>query len=357
MPEQDVFILEYDSGNKVEIVTRSSVCDYALFRVTKDVFSVKCGYRKLIDTKWYLEYYKTYGEDEWVRLQRKPSLISLDVSQTEDGFIIKKVTPYYATKSRSGSAGNLIETFHVTKDRVKSSLEFDTPYKNRKWRVIWKTTPNIEVLEDKSNYLLLDKQLNIFFDDALFASRQDNYAYYQEQYGNFKIDPLIQFGNLSATGTQGSFRYGFCDSDCNNLGNVSFESDSGSLSTEYHSGWIESPNLRIPDNVTIICEDNIGAGYCELSLRQGTEIIPVNDSSTIVRCLFNQSISCFGDTTGSGSGYTFLPGGIQDFDGVYVEGTDTFFLGINTSNPSQDRGGNYTLNVSEGYLDMMVTFK
>ena len=91
MPEQDVFILEYDSGNKVEIVTRSSVCPYALFRITKDVFSAKCGYRKLLDAKWYLEYYKTYGTDEWVRLQRKPSLISLDVSQTENGFIVKKV--------------------------------------------------------------------------------------------------------------------------------------------------------------------------------------------------------------------------------------------------------------------------
>ncbi len=197
MPEQDVFILEYDSGNKIEIVTKSSVCDYALFRVTKDKFSAKCGYRKLLDTQWYLEYYKTYGTDEWVRLNRKPSLISLDVTKTENGFLIKKVTPYYATKSRSGTAGNLIETFDVTKDRVKSSLEFETPYKNRVWRVIWKTTPNIEVLEDKANYLLLEKQLNIFFDDALFASRQDNYAYYQEQSGNFKIDHLIQFGNLT----------------------------------------------------------------------------------------------------------------------------------------------------------------
>ncbi|KKK63785.1 hypothetical protein LCGC14_2990790, partial [marine sediment metagenome] len=305
MPEQDVFILEYDSGNKIEIVTKSSVCDYALFRVTKDKFSAKCGYRKLLDTQWYLEYYKTYGTDEWVRLNRKPSLISLDVSKTENGFLIKKVTPYYATKSRSGSAGNLIETFDVTKDRVKSSLEFETKYTNRKWRVIWKTTPNIEVIEDKANYLLLEKQLNIFFDDALFASRQDNYAYYQEQSGSFKIDPLIQFGNLTESGTMGTFKYGYCDAECNDLGNVSFKSTSGASSSEYHSGWIESPDLRIPDNMTFLCEDNIGAGYCELSLRQGTEIIPENDSRSPTFCLFNQSLNCFGTETALSSGTTF----------------------------------------------------
>lgn len=357
MPEQDVFILEYDSGDKVEIVTKSSVCDYALFRITKDEFTAKCGWRKLLDAKWYLEYYKTYGTDEWVRLQRKPSLISLEVSKIPDGFIVKKTTPYYATKSRSGTAGNLIETFHITQDRVKSFLEFDTEYTNRKWRVMWKTTPNVEVLQDNPKSLVLDKNLNIFFDDKLFTSRADNYAYYKEQKGSFKIDPLIIFGNLSATSTMGSFRYGFCDPECDNLGNVSFESDSSAFSSTYHSGWIWSDDLRTPDNMTFLCEDNLGAGYCELNLRNGTEIIPANDSATIVRCLFNKSISCFGDTTGTGSGYTYLPGGIHDFDGVYVEGTDTFYLGINTSDPSQERGSNYTINVSEGYLDMMVTFK
>ena len=362
MPEQDVFILEYDSGNKVEIVTRSSVCDYALFRITKDKVTAKCGYRKLLDAQWYLEYYKTYGTDEWVRLQRKPSLISLDVSQTENGFVVKKVTPYYATKSRSGTAGNLIETAYVTKDRIKLSLEFDTPYTNRKWRVIWKTTPNIEVLEDKANYILLEKQLNVFFDDALFASRQDNYAYYQEQSGNFKIDPLIQFGNLTESGTMGTFKYGYCDTECNDLGNVSFKSASGAISSEYHSGWIESPDLRTPDNMTFLCEDNIGAGYCELSLRQGIEIIPVNDSNVITRCIINQSTLCQDTKVARsfvGSGITFLPGAIQDFDGILVDGSDTLYLSINnTDNPSTNfTGANYTLNVSAGYVDMLVTFK
>lgn len=359
--EQDVFILEYDLGNKVEIVTKSDVCPYALFRVTKDVFSAKCGYRRLLDTKWYLEYYKTYGDDEWVRLNRKPRLISLDVSQTEDGFIIKKVTPYYATKSRSGTAGNLIETFVVTKDRVKSSLEFETKYTNRKWRVIWNTIPNIEVIDDQANFLKLEKELNIFFDDELFASRQDNFAYYEEQSGNFKIDPLIQFGNLTESGTRGTFKYGFCD-ECDNLGNVSFKSNSSAFTANYESGWIESENvLRDPENVTFKCDDTSGgAGLCELTIKNGTEIIPRNDSNTIIRCLFNQSLNCFDSGRAAiSTGHDFQPGAIQDFDGLEVNGSTTPFLAINDSSAENAtlEGANYTINVSIGYLDIMVKFK
>ena len=253
LPDKDIFILEYDSGNKVEIVTRSSVCPYALFRVTKDGFAAKCGWRRILDTKWYLEYYKTYGEDEWVRLQRKPRLISLEVSETTNGFLIKKVTPYYATKSRSGTAGRLIEIYKVTPDSVKASLEFVTDYTTRRWRVIWKTTPNVEVVEDNPASLVLDKNLNIFFEDVLFASRVDDLAYYEEQKGGFKIDPLIKFGNLTEAGTMGTFKYGYCDDECDNLGNVSFESDSGAFSTEYLSGWIWSNLLRTPDNATMLC--------------------------------------------------------------------------------------------------------
>ncbi len=159
----------------------------------------------------------------------------------------------------------------------------------------------------------------------------------------------------------GTFKYGFCDDDCNNLGNVSFKSTSGAISSVYHSGWIESPDLRTPDNMTFLCEDNIGAGYCELSLRQGTEIIPANGSNVITRCIINQSTLCQDTKVARSfvsSGTSFLPGAIQDYDGILVDGSDTLYLGINETNVSAEyTGANYTLNVSAGYIDMMVTFK
>jgi len=365
MPDKDIFILEYDSGNKVEIVTKSSVCPYALFRVTKDGFAAKCGWRKLLDAKWYLEYYKTYGDDMWVRLQRKPTKIELDVSSTPNGFLITKKTPYYATKSRSGTAGNLIETYRVTKDTVKSSLVFETPYTTRDWRVIWKTTPNIEVIEDFKDYVKLDKQLNIFYNDVLFDYRVDNEAFYKVQKGPFEIDPLIKFGNLTSEGTMGTFKYGFCDG-CDNSGNVSFSSDSSAFSATYESGWEYFEDLRQADNLTFGCDDEVGGGYCELSIRNGTEIIPVNDSDILTWCLFNTSAdsSCKGvdgdRTAAGGSGASYVPGAINNHDALLINDSDSYWLGINQSIEGLDgnmSGSNYTINYSQGSLDMMVTFK
>lgn len=362
-PDKEMFIFDYDSGKKVEIITKSSVCPYALFRVSKNGFSAKCGWRRLLDAKWYLEYYKTYGEDEWVRLNRKPRLIELDVSETPDGYLIRKLTPYYATKSKSGFAGNLIETYKVTKDTVKASLEFETYYKNRGWRVIWKTVPNIEVIEDTEDFLKLEKELNIFYDDVLFDYRIENEAFYKVQSGSFKIDPLIKFGNFTATGTMQSFRYGYCD-ECDNLANVSFSSDSSAFSATYESGWehSEAKRLKQIDNLTFGCDDEFGGGYCEMSVRNGSYIIPTNDSDTVTWCLFNTSgTSCKGRTGNrsipGGSGFSYVPGAINNYDGLLINDSDHFWLGVNQSECANWTGDNYTLNFSRGSLDMMVSFK
>ncbi len=367
MPEKDIFILEYDLGNKVEIMTRSSVCPYALFRVTKDEFSAKCGWRKLLDARWYLEYYKTYGDDEWVRLQRKPTQIELEVSKTEEGYLIKKTTPYYATKSRSGTGGILTETYIVTKDRVKSSLEFDTDYTNRQWRAIWKTIPNIEVVDDKLDMITLEKQLNVFYDDVLFDYRIDNDAFYKVQKGDFEIDPLILFGNLTSpnasAGTMGTFKYGYCE-ECDNLGNISFSSDSSAFTATYYSGWEISDVLRQPDNLTFGCTDVAGgAGYCKISMRTGSQIITPNGTQTITRCLFNQSNTCSNEKKLGGTNFSFVPGALNNFDGLLMNDSDIAFLGINmtpdlvNSSFANARSSNYTINISRGSIEMLVSLE
>ncbi len=360
LPDKDVFLLEYNQDNKIEVMTKSSVCPYVLFRITKDKMSAKCGWRRVVDTNWYLEYYKTYGDDEWVRLNRKPTKVTLDISEVDQGFLITRVTPYYATKSRSGTAGKLIETFRITPDSIKSSLEFQTSYTNRLWKVIWKTTPNVDVVEDSAELLRLEKNLNIIFSDTLFQKREDNLAHYFPQKGSFVIDPLIQFGNLSSTLTAGSFKYGYCDSNCNNVGNVTFKSDSSSFQANYFSGWEESPDLRQPDNLTFECIDRIGNGYCEISIRNGTEIIPVNNADTIERCIINQSLTCANSRNILGSGSSYSPGMLNNYDGLLINDSDLVYLPINTSDPvGVDRatGSNYTINLSAGYIEMMVQFR
>lgn len=356
MPDREIFILKYDAGDKVEIVTRSSVCDYALFRITKDEMTAKCGYRVIVDAKWYLEYFKTYGEDEWVRLQRKNKGITLDVSETENGYIVRRVTPYYATASKTGDAGKLTETFHVTKERVKSSLEFETPYKSRTWRVVWNTNPNTEVLEDGADYMKLAKELNIVYSDTLFDYRKGDDAYYKVQKGPFKIDPLIRFGNESSTLTEGSFLYGSCI-ECDHGGNVSFSSSSSAFSATYESGWMVLGNISAPENMTQACADSVGGGYCEMSFRNGTDIIPTNDSDTITRCLFDGSVACHDRRLAVGVGNSSSPGAINNFEGLLINESDTAYLGINSTENSSSLAINYTLNLTIGSLEMMVTFK
>lgn len=359
MPDKDMFILKYDAGDKIEIVTRSSVCDYALFRITKNDMTAKCGYSNVATAKWYLEYLKTYGADEWIRLNRKSSGIELGVSQINEGFIVTRKTPYYATKSNTGDAGSLIETFRVTKDQIKSSVEFQTPYKTREWRAVYNLKPNTEILEDYDQYLKLKKNLNVDFSDALFDYRIDNDAFYKVQKGPFRIDPLLRFGNETGNLQVGSFAYGSC-SECNNGNNVSFSSASTAFSAVYESGWILSTNIATIDNITMICTDNSGAGYCEVSVRNGTEIIPTNDTNTITRCLWNQSMSCHDGRDLAGAGNSSFPGAIANFNGILINESDAVYLGINDTiddNRTNSAGSNWTINLSQGTIDIMVTFK
>ena len=355
MPDKEIFIFKYDSGDKIEIVTKSAVCDYALFRITKDETTIKCGSRVVTTAKWYLEYLKTYGEDSWVRLNRKKA-ITLDVQENENGYVVKRVTPYYATKSNTGYAGDLTETFEITKDRMKSTLEFRTDYKTRDWRVIYRNDPNVGIVEETQETMKLEKNLNIFYSDKLFDYRNDNDAYYKVQPGSFKIDPTFQFGNLTGTSLgSGNFRFGYC-SECENDANISFTEGSSSLTATYESGWIWMQNLSLLVNFTSLCEDNAGAGICEMSIRNGSYIIPDNSSSVITRCIFNGSMTCLGGSRiPTGTGTSFNEGGaINGYDGVVVRETDTLFLGINTTENATSLGNNFTINLSRGTLDIMV---
>ena len=132
----------------------------------------------------------------------------------------------------------------------------------------------------------------------------------------------------------------------------------------YLSGWEYSPQLRQIDNLTKACTDPFGAGYCEASVRNGSEIIPANDSTTITRCIFNQSGLCFDGRSATGSGFTFNASALNNYDGILVDDNDLLFLDINATADDENnvsfagyRISNYTINISEGTLDIMVSFK
>ena len=98
---------------------------------------------------WYVEYYKTYGTDEWVTLNRKPSLINTFINETESEYNIYRRTPYYGTASNKGTAGVLYSSWSFNK-KPQSIEDFPTSYntrfvpnlglttKPRTYRLIWK---------------------------------------------------------------------------------------------------------------------------------------------------------------------------------------------------------------------------
>lgn len=359
LPDKEVFILEYDTNDKIEVVTRSDYCDYVVFRITKDETTAKCGYRNIVTSKWYLEYFKTYGDNEWVRLPRQASKITIDVSQTDDGYTVKRTTPYYATTSRSGTAGTLTETFEISKDRMKSSLNFDTSYSTREWRAVYSTDPNVEVLEETQVNMVLDKNLNINFNDKLFDYRADKETYYKPQPGNFEIDPLFQFGNQTGVSIgSGALRFGYCDG-CSNGNNVSFTSSESGLSATYESGWLWSKNLSELNNMTALCRSAAGAGSCEFSVRNGSNIVPQNNSNVVTRCLFNGNMDCI-ERAFISSGLTFDGGAINGMDAPIFDGSDVAYLHVNNSRQAgngQKESANYTINFTEGMIEMMVAFQ
>lgn len=351
----DTAVVQYSTG-AADILTKSSVCDYVLFKISKDDMKVKCGSKSIVTAKWNLEYQRL---GKWVKLAGNKGESKIEVIKGIDGYTIKKTTPYYATASKTGSAGDVTETYDVSADRIKSSLEFKTSYTNRMWRATWTTNPYVDVIEDAGQFMQLDKNVRITFSDDLFEKRIDNVAFYKEQPGSFKIDPVLQFGNSSTH--VGAFFFGSC-TDCVNGANVSFSSSSSAFTATYESGWEFSKNIRQIENMTMQCDTDNG-GYCEITIRNGTEIIPTNDSDTIERCLFNGTRLCSGGRNIDGANYSYFSGAINNFEGLLINDSDTAFLRINDTcdecglGNATIYGTNYTINMSQGYLDMMITFK
>ncbi|MCK5283925.1 MAG: hypothetical protein KAK00_11095, partial [Nanoarchaeota archaeon] len=65
-----VGIFQFDDG-KTEIVTKTPGCDYGLFRIEGNNIKIKCGWRVAADFDVLTEYFTTWGEDKWLRNDKK----------------------------------------------------------------------------------------------------------------------------------------------------------------------------------------------------------------------------------------------------------------------------------------------
>lgn len=177
-PSFDTFILDF-SPEKVEVLTRATpACDFGIFRVDKDELKVKCGNDVVAVTDTFVEHFRTYGSDAWVRDLRKGSKTKLNLDDlSNDVKRVTRRTEYY--KGRSGGDGVLYEYFDVTKDSVKISYAYVSE-NGAKHRIGWRVSR-------------IEEGVIVGFDDVLFKEKSGNVYWYGDVVGNFSVDPNITF--------------------------------------------------------------------------------------------------------------------------------------------------------------------
>lgn len=191
-------------------ITTEDPTDFIRWRMSKDELTLYNGRFIGAKAKWYVDYLKTYGTDEWVNLQRKVRKIELEIeTHPEDGFVIlRKTTEYYATKSRSGTGGHLIEEFKVGQDWHKYTVEF-IPSDNRMnttHRLRWKLNSfgiGLEAERILKNDLILefDRLVMVNWIDAqkdfnygTLTSNNLEVIFNDKKGGNYFLDPSIGIG-------------------------------------------------------------------------------------------------------------------------------------------------------------------
>ncbi len=178
-----LFILGYTVDilpDRINVEMPSAECGTALLRVTKDDFTLKCGSRIAFQADTIVEYYKTYGPDEWVRnfryVGRAKKSIILELFEYEDSFDIVRTTRYRKGRQYLED-GILREIYTFTGDKVKITYDYQVNNK-AKHRISMRV---------KKQY---NSHLNPFDPFGNTAIQKDNLLYY-EGYGNMLIDPTI----------------------------------------------------------------------------------------------------------------------------------------------------------------------
>ena len=115
-------VIGFEDNLRLDVLTRGA-SDYLRWLIHKDYIRMYDGSQIAASFDWTVEYYRTYGEDKWVRLYRKPSQIDIAYEPIDDEtLLIVKTTPYYAYNYASGTGGLLVEEFVIDSNAVFDSF-------------------------------------------------------------------------------------------------------------------------------------------------------------------------------------------------------------------------------------------
>jgi len=195
-----IFVVTITSDT-ISVEMPSEICsENVKLIVTKDHFRLKCGWKVLFKADTVIDYYKTYGTDEWVRdyryKGRDGASIILELLDKGNSFDVVRTTRYRKGKQYVED-GTLKEIYTFTKDKVKITYNFDS--KNS-------AKHRISMRIEKNRGATIDA-----FDPFGHTGVLTSDTLYYEGYGNLFIDPAIDLsspttGNTSFTeGDSASF--------------------------------------------------------------------------------------------------------------------------------------------------------
>lgn len=141
-PKENSFVMDFNSKERIEVLTRTTNCPYGLFRIDGDSFKIRCGNQVVGEYSSWTEYWKTYGTNQagetawWERNNRKSSLTKLDYKIVDNYLTVIRTTSFY--KGKTGSDGVLTEEFLIYLDSLKITSKYDTENGNVKHRLIYR---------------------------------------------------------------------------------------------------------------------------------------------------------------------------------------------------------------------------
>ncbi len=226
--------------DRINVQFPSEQCGTTLLRVTKDDFTLKCGSRIAFQADTIVEYYKTYGPDEWVRnnryVGRKKKDISLELIEYPNSFEIIRTTRYRKGKQYVQD-GVLREIYTFTRDKLKITYNYEVNNK-AKHRI------SMRINKQYKSYL------DAFDPFGNTGIQKDNLLYY-EGYGNLIIDPTITL-NSPADNTISPVEGDITSFKCN----VTQANDSTLIALAFYwnaeneSKWVLNESVTITGNAS-----------------------------------------------------------------------------------------------------------
>ncbi len=205
-PNMSYIMLTYSQNNKVEFLTRG-LTDFLRWKIDKDKLTLYSGKSIGVQSDWIVEYWKTYGNDEWVKLNRKANQINLSYIPIENTSITVMKKILYYSSAYSGNGGKLNENFTVASkatyynfpDEYSVSWVPDKSRENSTHKLTWRLTDLDPLLNTPSGIIRNVYSLNFGHDikvDWSTAKEQFDFA----EYNSITKTLLVHF--LPAKGEQ-----------------------------------------------------------------------------------------------------------------------------------------------------------